>query len=223
MERINLKEKEVFKKEGRGMANVVDEPYLLINQVCLEPGQNVPEHQANSNVTLQVVSGEGSFSVGKEKVKAGPGNLLRIPLNSPMSIYNESPERLVFLVIKTPHPDAIQKESSQDKPREGHFASLTNFPALNPGGDREFREWFRHSSEIFSGHQGFISRTLLKLTKGTGQYSAMVEHESKETFMAMHLSDDSQTIFRKLQTTLIDEKPEHHFYEVVASCRKKEI
>ncbi|MHB8828281.1 MAG: cupin domain-containing protein [Syntrophales bacterium] len=61
MERINLKEKEVFKKEGRGMANLVDEPYLLINQVCLEPGQNVPEHQANSNVTLQVVSGEGTF------------------------------------------------------------------------------------------------------------------------------------------------------------------
>ena len=78
MERINLKEKEVFKKEGRGMANVVDESYLLINQVCLEPGQNVPEHQANSNVTLHVVSGEGSFSIGKEKVKAGPGNLLRI-------------------------------------------------------------------------------------------------------------------------------------------------
>ena len=52
MERINLKAAEVFKKEGRGMASVVDEPYLLINQVCLEPGQNVPEHQANSNVTL---------------------------------------------------------------------------------------------------------------------------------------------------------------------------
>ena len=108
MEQINLKEKEVFKKEGRGMANVVDEPYLLINQVCLEPGQNVPEHQANSNVTLHVVSGEGSFSIGKEKVKAGPGNLLRVPLHSPMSIQNESPERLVFLVMKTPRPDTLK-------------------------------------------------------------------------------------------------------------------
>jgi len=60
MERINLKEKEVFKKEGRGMANIVDEQYLLMNQVCLEPGQNVPEHKANSNVTLQVVAGLGT-------------------------------------------------------------------------------------------------------------------------------------------------------------------
>jgi quercetin dioxygenase-like cupin family protein len=111
MEKINLKEKEIFKKEGRGMANIIDEPYLLMNQVCLEAGQNVPEHKANSNVTLQVVAGEGTFSVDKEKVKIGQGNLLRVPLNSSMSIQNESPERLVFLVIKTPHPDAMKKDS----------------------------------------------------------------------------------------------------------------
>ncbi len=36
---IDLKEKEVFKKEDRGMANLIDERYLQINQVCLEPGQ----------------------------------------------------------------------------------------------------------------------------------------------------------------------------------------
>lgn len=110
MEMINLKKKEVFNKEGRGMANIVDEPYLLMNQVCLEPGQNVPEHKANSNVTLQVIAGEGTFSVGMEKVKVGQGNLLRVPLNSSMSIQNESPERLIFLVIKTPHPDAMKKD-----------------------------------------------------------------------------------------------------------------
>jgi len=219
MERINLKEKEVFKKEGRGMANVVDEPYLLINQVCLEPGQNVPEHQANSNVTLQVVSGEGTFSIDKERVKAVPGNLLRIAPQSFMSIRNESTERLVFLVIKTPHPDAIQKDSPEDKNREGRFVNLINFPPLKPEKDGEFREWFRHSSEIFSGHQGFISRTLLKSMEGADRYAAVVEHESKETFMAMHLSDERQMLFKKVET-LIDGMPEPHFYEVVASYRK---
>jgi hypothetical protein len=34
-------------------------------------------------------------------------------MNSPMSIQNEFPERLVFLVIKTPHPDAIKKDSPE--------------------------------------------------------------------------------------------------------------
>ena len=28
-----------------------------------------------------------------------------------VSIHNESPERLVLLVIKTPHPDAVKKDS----------------------------------------------------------------------------------------------------------------
>jgi quercetin dioxygenase-like cupin family protein/heme-degrading monooxygenase HmoA len=221
MERISLKDKEVSKKEGRRMANVVDEPYLLINQVCLEPGQNVPEHQANSNVTLHVVSGEGTFSIGKEKAKVGPGNLLRIPLGSPMSIQNEFEERLVFLVIKTPHPDTMQKDLPEDKNREGRFVNLTNFPALKPGRDGEFVDWFRHSSEILSKHQGFISRTLLKSTGeiGRGRYATMVEHESKETFMAMHLSDDSQVLFREMET-LIDGMSEPHFYEVVATRLK---
>ena len=55
MDIINLKEKEVFKKEDRGFANLVDEKYLQVNQVCLDPGQQVPHHKANSNVTLTVV------------------------------------------------------------------------------------------------------------------------------------------------------------------------
>ncbi len=109
MERINLKEKEAFRKEGRGMANLVDEPYLMINQVCLEPGQFVPEHRANSHVTLQVVFGEGTFVVGGETVKMGPGQLLRIPLDALMSVRNESAGRMAFLVIKTPHPDALKR------------------------------------------------------------------------------------------------------------------
>lgn len=219
MERINLKDKEMFKSEGRGMTSLVDEPYLLINQVCLEPGQNVPEHQANSNVTIHVVSGEGSFTIGKDKIKVGPGNLLRVLLNSPMSIQNESSERLVFLVIKTPHPDAVKKDSSEGKKKEGNFVNLIHFPPLKSGKGEEFREWFRHSSEIYSAHQGFISRTLLKTSEGTDQYAAVVEHESKETFMAMHLSDERQMLFKKVET-LIEGMPEPLFYEVVATRRK---
>jgi quercetin dioxygenase-like cupin family protein/heme-degrading monooxygenase HmoA len=219
MERINLKEKEVFKKEGRGMANIVDEQYLLMNQVCLEPGQNVPEHKANSNVTLQVVAGLGTFSVGMEKVKVGQGNLIRVPLNSSMSIQNESPERLVFLVINPPHPDAVEKDSLEDKNKEWRFVNLIKFPAVKPGKEKEFREWFGRSSELFAKHPGFISRTLLKSTEGTEQYAAVVEHESEETFMAMHLSDERQILFKKVET-LIDGMPEPHFYEVLTTRRQ---
>lgn len=104
MELINLEEKEVFQKQGRGFANLVDEPYLQINQACLEPGQEVPLHQANSHVTLTVVRGEGNFFIGNEVIKMGPGKLLRVAFQTPMSIKNESSGQMVFLVIKTPHP-----------------------------------------------------------------------------------------------------------------------
>ncbi len=105
---IDLKEKEVFKKEDREFANLIDEKYLQINQVCLEPGQQVHHHNANSNVTLTAVYGEGTFQVGGEMAKMGPGRLLRVPFQSPMSIKNESKERLAFLVIKAPHPSEIK-------------------------------------------------------------------------------------------------------------------
>jgi len=105
---IDLEEKEVFKKEDRGFANLVDEKYLQINQVCLEPGQQVPHHNANSNVTLMVVHGEGTFQIGNEVSRMGPGKLLRVPFQSPMSIKNESSGRLAFLVIKSPHPSEMK-------------------------------------------------------------------------------------------------------------------
>jgi quercetin dioxygenase-like cupin family protein len=108
MNTIDLKENEVFKKEERGFANLVDEKYLQINQVCLEPGQQVPQHNANSNVTLMVVHGEGTFHVGSEVTRMGPGKLLRVPFRSPMSIKNESTESLAFLVMKTPHPTEMK-------------------------------------------------------------------------------------------------------------------
>jgi quercetin dioxygenase-like cupin family protein len=105
---IDLKEKEVFKKEDRSFSNLVDEKYLQINQVCLEPGQQVPHHNANSNVTLMVVHGEGTFHIGGEVTRMESGKLLRVPFQSPMSIKNESKERLTFLVIKTPHPNEMK-------------------------------------------------------------------------------------------------------------------
>ena len=108
MNLVDLKEKEVFKKEDRGFANLIDEEYLQMNQVCLEPGQQVPHHNANSNVTLTVVHGEGTFQVGNEVTRMGPGKLLRVTFQSPMSIKNESKERLVFLVIKAPHPNEMK-------------------------------------------------------------------------------------------------------------------
>ena len=65
------------------------------------------------------------------------------------------------------------------------FIIIVNFPPIQPGKDAEFREWFAQTNEEFGKHDGFISRRLLKPING-GNYAAVVEHESHETFMKMH-------------------------------------
>ena len=65
------------------------------------------------------------------------------------------------------------------------FIVIINFPPIKEGKDAEFREWFAQTNKEFANHKGHIGRRLLKPIKG-GNYAAIVEHESQETFMTMH-------------------------------------
>jgi len=47
-----------------------------------------------------------------------------------------------------------------------------------------------------------------------------VEHESEETFMTMHLSDDRQKAWAKVEP-LLGGSPTPHFYEVIITSEKK--
>lgn len=218
MDVIDLKSREVFSHEGRGVAALVEEPYLKIRQVGLEPGKEVPVHTADAPVTLQVVRGEGVFSAGKESVRMGPGKLLRIPEGASMGIRNESAKPLVFLVIKTPLAAGPVRDSAlAGKP--GTFVNMIDFAPLKPGKEESFREWFHHSSEIFAKHPGFVSRTLLGPIEGGSRYAAVVEHESKETFMDMQLSDDREELFRQAEPLVLGPSTPH-FYETLLSYRK---
>ncbi len=67
------------------------------------------------------------------------------------------------------------------------FVNIIQFPAIKAGKDAEFREWFAWSNAEYTKHKGFISRKLVKPREG-GHYVGIVEHESYETFMAMHTS-----------------------------------
>ncbi len=93
------------------------------------------------------------------------------------------------------------------------FVNIVHFPPIKEGKDAEFREWFARSNEQFARHKGFISRKLLKPQKG-GNYAAIVEHESYETFMAMHTST-TQAEAARMVRPLMDGNPAPEFYEVV--------
>jgi len=93
------------------------------------------------------------------------------------------------------------------------FVNIVKFPRIKEGKDREFQEWFAWSNKEFSKHKGFIRRRLLKPMKGS-DYTAIVEHESFDTFMAMHTSP-TQAEARKRVDPLFEGNPTPEFYEVV--------
>jgi quercetin dioxygenase-like cupin family protein/heme-degrading monooxygenase HmoA len=219
MEIINLHSREVFGSDGRGVATLLEEPNLKIDQVGLEPGKAIPLHRVEAPITIQVVRGEGIFFVDGESARIGPGKLIPIPMGAGMGILNDSQAPLVFLVTKTTPQEAIPKESFLDD-RAGVFVNLVDFAPLKPGKEEAFQEWFRHSSKVFANHPGFISRTLLGPIEGSSRYAAIVEHESKETFMDMHLSDDRERLFHEVEPLILGEsKP--HFYHLLTSHRGK--
>lgn len=91
------------------------------------------------------------------------------------------------------------------------FVNIVQFPSIKTGKDAEFLEWFEWSNSVYEQWEGFISRRLLYPTKPDGQYAAIVEHESEDTFMAMHLSNDRQAAWDKV-APLLEGAPTPSFY-----------
>ncbi len=100
------------------------------------------------------------------------------------------------------------------------FVNIVEFPPIKKGKDGDFRKWFEWSNSVYENFDGFISRRLLKPTKGKGNYAAIVEHDTEETFMAMHLSEVRQKAWNKVEP-LLDGAPTPHFYDVIITTEKK--
>jgi heme-degrading monooxygenase HmoA len=89
------------------------------------------------------------------------------------------------------------------------FINIINFPPIRVGKEAEFRQWFAWSNEEYPKHKGFIRRRLLLPREG-GNYAAFVEHESYDTFMAMHTSH-TQAEASRLLKPLLEGGPTPHF------------
>jgi len=100
------------------------------------------------------------------------------------------------------------------------FVNIVKFPPIKREKDEEFRKWFEWSNTVYEKFDGFISRRLLKSKRGRRNYVAIVEHESENTFMAMHLSDERQKTWERVEP-LLGGSPTPDFYEVVISSEMK--
>lgn len=93
------------------------------------------------------------------------------------------------------------------------LVNIVQFPKIKEGKDGEFRQWFADSNRAYAQHAGFIRRILLR-PRESGNYVAVVEHESHETFMAMHTSS-TQAELRQRAQLLFEGNPRPTFYDVV--------
>ncbi len=98
------------------------------------------------------------------------------------------------------------------------FVNLIQFPAVKEEKDEEFKKWFEWSNEVYAKFEGFISRQLLT-SKENGTYVGLVEHDTEETFMAMHLSPERQRAWKKVEP-LLTGSPIPTFHTVVVSSKK---
>lgn len=93
------------------------------------------------------------------------------------------------------------------------FVNIVKLPEIVEGKEEEFRQWFAESNKEFAKFPGFIRRDLLQPKNG-GNYFSIVEHESKETFMAMHTSP-AQAVFKARVVGLLKGEPSPSFFDIV--------
>lgn len=94
------------------------------------------------------------------------------------------------------------------------FVAMAHFPTVSLAQERDFIEWFSWSNEQLREIEGLEGRRLLRATDGT--YSALVEHQSAETFAAMHTSSAAVKVHAHL-AEILDEGPRATTYEVVTT------
>ena len=94
--------------DGMGKRQLVDEKHLLVMQVALKPGQQVPQHNANSNVHLLIIEGQVIVTLDGKDAVAAKGDILPVAFKTPMSIRNASKENASFLILKSPNPSEMK-------------------------------------------------------------------------------------------------------------------
>ena len=91
-----------------GKRKLIDEKHLFVMQVALKPGQQVPQHNANSNVYLLILEGEVIVTLDGKDTIATKGDLLPVTFKTLMSIRNASKENASFLNIRSPNPSEMK-------------------------------------------------------------------------------------------------------------------
>ncbi len=97
------------------------------------------------------------------------------------------------------------------------FIAIARFPEVPTEREAEFRAWFAWSNDQLREVDGLQGRRLLRAADGS--YTALVEHDSAETFAAMHATEAASQVHEQIGELLPD-GPAATTYEVVADLAK---
>ena len=100
---------------------------------------------------------------------------------------------------------------------EHMFIAIAHFPEIPTEREVQFEAWFAWSNDLLRAIDGLQGRRLLRAADGT--YTALVEHQSAETFAAMHLTEVASLVHARLGQVLHGE-PVATKYEVVADLAR---
>lgn len=112
---------------------------------------------------------------------------------------------------------AAQPEPKHQLMEEHMFVAIAQFRKVPAALEQDFHAWFAWSNGQLREIDGLQGRRLLRATDGT--YTALVEHQSAETFAAMHLNEVASLVHARLGQVLHDD-PMATKYEVVADFTK---
>jgi len=87
--------------DARGLYNSSE---LIVTVITLQPGEQLKRHITPVDVAFFVLEGTGVIEIGEEKAAISAGTLVESPKDILHCWYNESDQRLQFMVIKAPRP-----------------------------------------------------------------------------------------------------------------------
>jgi quercetin dioxygenase-like cupin family protein len=103
MKLFNLPEAAKFSADKPCRELLFDSPNMRVLTFNFEPGQELPvhSHNADSEVALLILEGEGVFTGGAEEFPAKPGTLQIMPVTEPHGLRALTRLRLLVFIAPT--------------------------------------------------------------------------------------------------------------------------
>lgn len=116
MQQLDINELIEFNDEKFNAVVLVNKPDMRIVLLCLRAGQQVPEHSAASNITVQAITGRATFYDGEEACEMFAGTLVRLEAGRAHRVEAHTDAALLVTMIKT--PTAAERRDERRAPAE---------------------------------------------------------------------------------------------------------